>query len=410
MKSFVHFAVVIVQIQAGCPQIHFVGLVHFSQASRQDCMNAGGKRRFVNGSWFVKIKVSAKGFLREIVLKNKHALQDIGLLDKTGAKDAVPRPVLVDGALFRWKIRGHDLLLFEVTILLQPNTQGVIRWQRDFFRLLLPIQGLGSVPTELDLGLFPQRRLLHANCLDHLEGVKPTIPGQVIGVPIVIDIVFVFVGTRNPVHHPGLAHLGPMNPLRPETSNPYHHLQPTLPPIRTVTGVSNVLIDSIDHGPVAVNLLKGDLPFVVALFAVHSHHGEQGRPVFEPQFAGIGNGFVQLTVTVLQQLPSNPRRGCSQIKGNAISLGIPVGRTPVLLAGETLGTNVQAMVQTVVGLMKVENVKSNALLSFDVAINLNISLFPHAFPGLGLFHAQFLVALMSDLLEYGIGSVLEFFG
>ena len=90
-----------------------------------------------------------------------------------------------------------------------------------------------------------------------------------------------------------------MNALRPKTTNPDHHLQPTLPPIRTVTGVANVLIDRVHHGPVAMNLLKGDLPFVVAFFTVHGHHGEQGRPVFEPQFAGIGDGFVQLTVPVL---------------------------------------------------------------------------------------------------------------
>ena len=262
-------------------------------------MNAGGKRGFVNGPGLVKIKIAAQSLFRKVMFKNKHALQDIGLFDKAGAKDAVPRPVLIDRPLLGWKIGRHDLLLFEVTILLQPNTQGIIRWQSNLIGFLFPILGLGSIPTQLDLGLFPQPRLLHANCLDHLEGIKPTIPGQVIGVPIVIDIVFVFVGPCNPVHHPGLAHLGPMNALRPKTTNPDHHLQPTLPPIRTVTGVANVLIDRVHHGPVAMNLLKGDFPFVVAFFAVHGHHGEQGCSIFESQFAGIGNGFVQLTVPVL---------------------------------------------------------------------------------------------------------------
>ena len=178
------------------------------------------------------------------------------------------------------------------------------------------------------------------------------------------------------MHDPGLAHLGPMHPLSPKAGHAHHDLQSTLPPIGTITGVANVLIDGIDHGPVPMNFFKRNLPFVVAFFPVHRHHRKQGRPVFEPQFTGIGDGFVKLTITVLQQLPGNPSRSGSQIKGDAVGFGIPIGGATVFLSGKTLGANIKSMIQTVVGLVQMKNVKTYPLLRFGVAFDLNIRLLP----------------------------------
>ena len=61
------------------------------------------------------------------------------------------------------------------------------------------------------------------------------------------------------------------------------------------------------------------------------------------------------------------------------------------------------MVQTIVGLVEVENVKSNTLLSSDISLNLDIRLFPNPFPSLCLFLSKILVAEIPNLLEDGKG-------
>ena len=93
--------------------------------------------------------------------------------------------------------------------------------------------------------------------------------GDVGGIPVVVDVVLVLVGTRDAQHDIFLPRPGPRDALRPEARHGQQHLQPAVGQIRRVAGIADVVENRVGDGAVAVDLLEGDLPLVVALLDVY---------------------------------------------------------------------------------------------------------------------------------------------
>ena len=134
----------------------------------------------------------------------------------------------------------------------------------------------------------------------------------------------------------------------------------------------------VGNGAVAVNLLKGDLPFVVAFHAGKGDHGEQ-RPR-KPLHPGVVVRAGKLPVAVEQQLPGHMLPGHRHVYGQAVGLGIPVGGPAVFFPGESLGANVQAGVLPRIGGKQMEQIEADALLGRLVAVDAHIRHLPAAKP------------------------------
>ena len=61
-----------------------------------------------------------------------------------------------------------------------------------------------------------------------------------------------------------------------------------------------IIEDGKSNGPVTVNLLEGNLPFVMALLPVHGYHGIQGCPICKTKLFGIFYGLLQMVVAIHQ--------------------------------------------------------------------------------------------------------------
>ena len=147
-------------------------------------------------------------------------------------------------------------------------------------------------------------------------------------------------------------------------------------------------MDGIGDGAVAVNLLEGNLPLVVALLAVDRDHRIERRAVAETQFGGVLDGFVQLVVAVDQQFAGNGLSGGGHVERQAVGLGVPVGDAAVFLAREALGTDIQAGVDPGVSLEKHEDAEADALLGRGVAFDHDIAPVPAGRPRLLLLFQQ----------------------
>ena len=135
-----------------------------------------------------------------------------------------------------------------------------------------------------------------------------------------------------------------------------------------------------NHGPVAVNLLEGDFPFVVTLLAVHGDHRVQRCTVCEPQFLGIFDGLSKLVVPVTKQLLRDVFWVRRQEKRQAVRLGVPIRCAAILLSCESLGADVQPGIVATIRLIQVENVEADGLLRLHVAFNPDVSQRPNVRP------------------------------
>ncbi len=183
-----------------------------------------------------------------------------------------------------------------------------------------------------------------------------------VGVVVVVDVVFVFVRAGYSEDDKLFMGITPVDALRPEAGNSHEHLQAALGEVAAVLGVANVVVDAIRDGAVAVDLLKGDFPLVVAFLSVHGDHGVEGCAVSEAELLCVFNGFSELLVAVDQEVFGHALvRGC-HVEGQAVGFSVPVGGTAVLLAGEALRPDVQAGIDACKRLQEVEDVEANALL------------------------------------------------
>ena len=121
VQALVGLVVVIVEVQAGGPQIHLYGLVFHAELGGEDGVYTRTQAALVHCPWLVKLEILAVGRPIEFVFEEIQSLQGVGLLDKDGPQDAVPAPVLVDGALSWIQIGGHLLLLVHEAVLLKKH-------------------------------------------------------------------------------------------------------------------------------------------------------------------------------------------------------------------------------------------------------------------------------------------------
>ena len=75
----------------------------------------------MNGKRLVKVKVSPELVFVEMVLEEIKPLQGIRLFDIGGSQDAVPTPLLIDGALAAVQVLHRNQFFVQETILLQVN-------------------------------------------------------------------------------------------------------------------------------------------------------------------------------------------------------------------------------------------------------------------------------------------------
>ena len=180
---------------------------------------------------------------------------------------------LVDGAIRRVEVFGQRLLLVQIAVLLEEDAQ---------FAVLAEVHAVGDFEPPLRLGRLVEtslradarvvRRPVFTHPRRRLGGIAHRPAGDVGGIPVVVDVVLVLVGTRDAQHDIFLPRPGPRDALRPEARHGQQHLQPAVGQIRRVAGIADVVENRVGDGAVAVDLLEGDLPLVVALLAVDGDH------------------------------------------------------------------------------------------------------------------------------------------
>ena len=121
---------------------------------------------------------------------------------------------------------------------------------------------------------------------------------QRVGIPVVVDIVFVFIGSGDAKDDILVLLLRPVASLGPEAREGYQHLQPVFSQVVLVSGMPYIVKDGIGDGSVTVYLLEGNLPLIVALFAVHGDHGIKGSPAGESELLCVFNGLAKVFVPV----------------------------------------------------------------------------------------------------------------
>ena len=115
--------------------------------------------------------------------------------------------------------------------------------------------------------------LVSRNLFEALQRVAQCPLAQVVGIPVVIDVVLVLVGTGDAVEHITSLILGIMHSPCPEAGELHQRIDTILTQIAFVAGIVGVVIDGVGNGAVAVDLLKGNLPLVVTLHAGEGDHG-----------------------------------------------------------------------------------------------------------------------------------------
>lgn len=133
------------------------------------------------------------------------------------------------------------------------------------------------------------------------SGFEATHAG-VVGIPVIVYVVFVFIGSGNSQNDVFLLRLRERHPLAPEAADGYHYFQSVMGDVVQRTRKRGMLQNGIDNHIVPVNLFKSNLPFAVALFSVAGDLREEGGSMVESQLTGILNGFGQLLIAVYQQV------------------------------------------------------------------------------------------------------------
>src|SRR5690606_35907130 len=129
-----------------------------------------------------------------------------------------------------------------------------------------------------------------------------------IRMPTVVDVIVILVRTGYTAHDARVLVVRPVYTLRPEPRPRDQYLQSILAYICLVAGVAYVIVYHVGDGAIPVNLLKRDLPFVMALLTVHGHHGIQCSAVAESQLPRVLNRFLQMLIPVDEQVPGHTGR------------------------------------------------------------------------------------------------------
>ena len=145
---------------------------------------------------FVEFVIRTVGFLRKIIPEEVEPLQHISLLDEDGTQDPIPTPFLVDRTLLLAQIIHRKLLLVHKAVLLQSDF-GTFQ--------LRQVHLVGNLGPRLKRRCFgnrvfrsqpgPVARMLRFEPLGDFKRIPHAPRRKVIGVPIVVDVVLVFIGT-----------------------------------------------------------------------------------------------------------------------------------------------------------------------------------------------------------------------
>ena len=221
--------------------------------------------------------------------------------------------------------------------------------------------------------------------------------GHVVGEEIVINIVVVFIGPGHAQQHITIFLRIVAGPAGPETCNLHHHMDSVIADVAFVAGIAGVIIDRMDHCGISVDLFKSDLPLVVALFTVKCHHGIESA--LHPDPCSVFFCFIQDVEAELQQAESDLGRGCCQEHGEAVTLGVIISGAAVFFAGESLRADIKAFIRTVVCTPQLEKIETDALLSGNIALDLDIAFLPTRTPCGAVPHTQLLGAVRCRLFE-----------
>ncbi len=373
-------------------------------------MHTGRERGLVYGARLVELEIAPDDFLAEVVFEEVKPLQHVGLFDETGAQYAIPGPVLVDGALTGGYVAHGEYILFQVALLLQENAAFFVVGKKHIPGNFLPARKfflLTECRSARHVSILFRGFFLHV--LQCLTGIAQAPGSNVVGVPVVVHVVLVLVGAGHAVYDVLLFGLRKMYALRPETGNAQQHFGAVPDEVVLFTCIAYVIVNGVGDCAVAVYLLEGDLPFVVAFLSVHGHHGVECRAAAEAEFFRVFYGFLQVAVAIHEQVARHVLIGSGQVKRKTIRLRIPVGAAAVFFAGETFGADVEPFVFAGVGLIHLENIEADTLLSGHVALYADVGLFPFGRPGVGLGLEHQVKAFFICALDGILATLEEFF-
>lgn len=262
MQAVFGVVVVVVQVQAGGAPVHFHGFFFFAQFGSEDGVDTWRQRAFMHGHRFVEVEVAAFFVHVETVAEEVDALQYVRLFDEGRTQDFVPRPFLVERQIVgRKRGYGADVFVKEAVVLHEYAEFFVMRTVhiradvRPFFQL-------GGAHVRTRTRVFRQG----------FAGVAQYPCGEGVGLPVVVDVVFVFVRTGYALNHVFAVAFGEVDAVRPEAGHFDQDFQAFFGKIALVTGVVGVVVDGVRNRAVTVDFLEGDFPFVVALDARKRYH------------------------------------------------------------------------------------------------------------------------------------------
>ena len=271
-------------------------------------------------------------------------------------KDAVPGPVLVDRPLIGIQANYWDQLFIHEAIVLLEDPMLCVERQIDLIGPFPPLQAFLTAPVQAGRKGLGSLGILLPATIETICRITHTPSSDVVGVPVVVDVVLVFIGAGHSVHNEGLLALAVMESLKPKTRDAREYFESALEQIGRVQCVADVIVDRKGNGSISVDLLECDLPFVVAFLPVHGDHGVQSGALFETELPGILYGLAQLIIAVDQQVLRHLLRRSGQIERQTIGLCVPIGAASVFLPCEPLGPDIEPLVFSCIGLMELKNV------------------------------------------------------
>ena len=273
--------VVIVQIQTWSTHVHLNGLFFIPQLGRQNAMHTWRQTGLMHSHGFVKVKVGFNHFITESIFKEIQSLQNISLLYKTTSQNAIPTPMLIDWTLCWIEIWCFHQYFIQKSILLQEDLTILMNRIMHLGDNTQPFSTLFQRPIKILDRSIVLRLMFALQSFDTIISILQTPHRNVIGVPIIIDVILIFIGTCYTMHHILLLMLTPMHPLCPESSDTQKHFPTGFIDICFITSILGVVVNGISNGTISVNFLKGNFPFIMALFTVHRDHRIQRCPIGE---------------------------------------------------------------------------------------------------------------------------------
>lgn len=134
--------------------------------------------------------------------------------------------MLIQGPDSRIQVGSKNLFLIHITVLLQENSQFFAFGKMHIFNNIFPFRRFSLViHFHLPDQFLKTSQIAPFYFLQAFNGVLHTPYGNLIGIPIVIDVVFVFIRTGYPEDHVFFLFSRECGPLCPETGNPGQYFQ-----------------------------------------------------------------------------------------------------------------------------------------------------------------------------------------